>query len=71
MGLPQKEHLRVLAETERPALERITQARSERIDRVQRARAPLTVAAGGSFAAAAREAGLRPAVPANHHSNVA
>ena len=58
MGLPQKEHLRDLAETERAALQRIVQASSERVDRVQRARALLAVAAGASFAAAAREAGL-------------
>jgi len=59
MGTPQKDHLRDLMETERTALQRIVQARSERVDRVQRARALLTVAAGGSFAAAARKAGLR------------
>lgn len=59
MGLPQKEPLRELAETERAALRRIVQAGSERVDRVRRARALLTVAAGGSFAAAAREAGWR------------
>lgn len=58
MGTPQKEHLRDLTEIERAALRRIVQARSERVDRVQRARALLTVAAGASFAAAAREAGL-------------
>jgi transposase len=58
MGTPRKEHLRVLAETERAALRRIVQARSERVDRMQRARALLTVAAGASFAAAARDAGL-------------
>jgi transposase len=58
MGKPQKEHLRELAETERAALQRIVRAGSERMDRVRRARALLTVAAGGSFAAAAREAGL-------------
>jgi transposase len=59
MGKPQKEPLRELAETERAALQRIVQASSERVDRVRRARAVLTVAAGGSFAAAAREAGLQ------------
>jgi transposase len=59
MGMPQKEHLRDLAETERAALRRMVQASSERVDRVRRARALLTVAAGASFAAAAREAGLR------------
>lgn len=59
MGKPQKEQLRDLAETERAALRRMVQASSERMDRVRRARALLTVAAGGSFAAAARAAGLR------------
>jgi transposase len=58
MGKPQKEDLRELAETERAALQRIVQASSERVDRVRRARALLTVAAGGSFATAAREAGF-------------
>jgi len=59
MGTPQKEQLRDLAETERAALRRIVQASSERVDRARRARALLTVAGGESFAAAAREAGLR------------
>ena len=58
MGKPQKEPLRELAETERAALQRIVHASSERVDRGRRARALLTVAAGGSFAAAAREAGM-------------
>src|SRR5919205_903383 len=59
MGKPQKEPLRELAETERRALQRMVHASSERVDRVRRARALLTVAAGGTFAAAAQEAGLR------------
>lgn len=59
MGKPQKDPLRELAETERTALQRMVRARSERMDRVQRAKALLTVAAGGSFAAAAREADLQ------------
>jgi transposase len=58
MGTPQKEHLRDLAETERAALRRIVQASSERVDRMRRARALLRVAAGVSFAQAARDAGL-------------
>jgi len=58
MGKPQKDPMRDLAETERAALQRIVHASSERVDRVRRAQALLTVAAGGSFAAAAREAGL-------------
>ena len=59
MGKPQQEPLRELAETERAALRRMVQASSERVDRVRRARALLTVATGATFAAAAREAGLR------------
>src|SRR5919199_2661757 len=59
MGTPQKEPLRELAETERRALQRIVQASSERMDRVRRANALLTLAAGGSLAEAARAAGLR------------
>lgn len=59
MGKPQKEQLRELAETERAALEQMVRASSERMDRVRRARALLKVAAGGSFADAARYAGLR------------
>jgi len=59
MGMPKKEPLRELAETERVVLQRIVQASSERIDRVRRARALLRVAVGGSYAAAARDAGLR------------
>lgn len=58
MGKPQKEPLRDLAETERAALQRIVQASSERVDRVRRAHALLRVAAGESFAAAARAAGF-------------
>lgn len=58
MGMPQKEPLRELAETERAALPRVVQASSERVDRVRRPRALLTVAAGGSSAAAARDADL-------------
>ena len=58
MGTPQKEPLRDVTEIERAALQRILQASSERVDRVRRAQAVLAVAAGESFAAAAREAGL-------------
>lgn len=43
------------------ALERLVKRTSERVDRVRRARAILAVAQGQSFAAAAREAGLRSA----------
>ena len=66
MGTPQKEHLRELAETERAVLQRIVQASSERLDRVRRARALLMVAAGASFAAAARDAGLHSGTAVAH-----
>lgn len=59
MGMPQQESLRELAETERAALQRMVQASSQRVDRVRRATALLTVAAGESFADAARAAGWR------------
>jgi transposase len=45
-----------LSEGERQALEDVTSASSERVDRVRRARALLTVADTGSFAEAARQA---------------
>src|SRR6266545_5315338 len=59
MARSQKEPLRAVTAEERGALERLSKASSARVDRVRRARALLAVAAGGSFAAAAREAGLR------------
>ena len=55
----QKHPLRSLTAAERPALERITRASSERADRVARGRALLAVAKGASFTAAARAAGRR------------
>jgi transposase len=58
MATPQKEPLRALTSAEQAALERLTRSRSERVDRVQRARALLAVARGQGFAAAARRAGL-------------
>ena len=58
MGKPENEPLRRLAPTERGVLQRTAQTRSEQVDRVQRARALLSVAAGACFAAAAREARL-------------
>jgi transposase len=57
----QKEALRALTEEERTTLERLAKRTSERVDRVRRARALLSVAAGASFAAAARGAGVRSA----------
>jgi transposase len=61
IAAPQKEALRTLTDEERAALERLVKRTSERVDRVRRARALLGVAAGASFAAAARGAGLRSA----------
>ncbi len=66
MATPQKEQLRDLAETERAALRCMVQASSERVDRVRRAKALLTVAGGASFAAAARDAGLRSGTTVAH-----
>jgi transposase len=54
-----KVELRALTADEQGALERISQARSERLDHVQRARALLAVAAGASRTAAAAQAGFR------------
>lgn len=53
--------LRTLNDGERASLERLIKRTSERVDRVRRARALVAVAAGTSFAAAARGAGLRSA----------
>jgi transposase len=59
MARAQNEVLRLLTTEERTSLQRIVKASSERVDQVRRARALLTVAGGGNFAAAARDAGLR------------
>jgi transposase len=59
MGTPQKEPLRAITASERRALERVSRATSERVDRVRRARALLAVADGKPFAPAARQAGFR------------
>ncbi len=59
MAPPQKDPLRPLTAEERTALERVAKASSARVDRVRRATALLGVAAGGSFAQAARQAGFR------------
>jgi transposase len=61
IATPQKEALRALSGEERATLERLTKRTSERVDRVRRARALLEVAAGASYAAAARTAGLHSA----------
>jgi transposase len=59
MAPPQKEGLRALSAAEQAVLEQLMKARSERVDRVQRARALLAVAQGVPFAAAAHQAGYR------------
>ena len=59
MAPPPKERLRALTDEERATLVRVSQASSERVDRARRATALLAVAAGGSFAGAARRAGFK------------
>ena len=59
MATPQKEPLRPLTAEELAALRRVAKASSERVDRVRRAKALLSVAQGRSFRQAAQEAGLR------------
>src|SRR6266545_279195 len=59
MAAPRKESLRPLAADEAAALDRLTRASSERLDRGRRATALRAVAAGLSFAQAARCAGFR------------
>jgi transposase len=59
MAPPQKDGLRSVSAEEQAVLEQIAKARSERVDRVQRARALLAVAQGAPFAAAAHQAGYR------------
>ena len=59
MGPMQKERLRPLTLEEQRELRRITNASSERLDRVRRATAVLAVARGQAFEAAAREARVR------------
>jgi transposase len=65
MALLAKDPLRPLSSEEQRTLERIAQATSERVDRVRRAQAILTVAQGQSLSQATRQAGWR------HHSGVA
>ncbi len=59
MATAQKEALRPLTPAERAALEQVRRATSGRVARVRRATALLALAAGASFAAAARQAGYR------------
>lgn len=59
MARPQAEGLRALSAEERRDLERVARSSRERVDRVRRATALLTVAGGASFVAAAEPAGWR------------
>src|SRR5436190_22323252 len=59
MAPPPKERLRALTDEERATLTRVSRASSARVDRVRRATALVAVAAGASFAGAARRAGFR------------
>jgi transposase len=59
MAHPQKDPLRPLTAEERQLLEQTVRSRSERAERVARARALLAIADGASFTAAGRQAGFR------------
>ena len=59
MARTQHAPLRPLSEAERQSLTTLSKATSERLDRVRRARALLTVAETGNGAEAARQAGFR------------
>jgi transposase len=59
MAPPPKERLRALADEELATLTRVGAASSERVDRARRATALRAVAAGMTFADAARRAGFR------------
>lgn len=61
MARPQKEPLRPLTAEERALLEEVARSRSERTDRVSRARALLALADGATFIGAAGRAGFRSA----------
>src|SRR5438067_373263 len=56
MAHPQKEPLRSLTAEERQLLEQTLRSRSERAERVARARVLLAIAAGASFTAPGRQA---------------
>lgn len=66
MARGRKVVLRPVTAAERETLEQITRARSERADRVARAKALLAVADGASFTAAAQATGRRSAVAVAH-----
>jgi transposase len=59
MARAQKEPLRPLSDAERRMFDEVVKASSERVDRVRRARALLSVADTGSFATAAHQVGFR------------
>ena len=59
MARARREPLRVLSAAEEQVLERVAQARHERVDRVGRAVALLAVARGKTYAQAAQQAGWR------------
>jgi transposase len=59
MATPQKEVLRPVTAAEWAALERLTKASSERLDRVRRALAVLAVAQGAAFSRAAQQVGFQ------------
>jgi len=59
MATAQKEPLRRLSAEEQATLERMSNATSERVDRVRRAQALLAVAGGASFTLAGQRAGFR------------
>jgi transposase len=59
MAHPQKEPLRPLTAEEKTLLAQTVRARSERADRVGRARVLLAISSGSSFAQAGREGGFR------------
>src|SRR2546423_13535793 len=61
MAQAQREPLRPLTDGERRMLDDVGKASSERVDRLRRARALLSVADTGRFAPAARWAGFRSA----------
>jgi transposase len=59
MAPPQKEKLRSIGADEQICLERLSRAGSQRMDRVRRASALVSVAQGKSFAHAAHQAGFK------------
>src|SRR5262245_37864676 len=58
MSAPQKNPLRVLTASEHQQLERLTKARSQRLDVVRRAKALRALAQGHTFTEAGKQAGI-------------